>query len=78
MIENVQGQRKTSNDDQVAENSRFTLQIYKQQSDLRTGLCAFRNHQKVDALADQVYRFAKVRPAISSKHAKNHLFDFFC
>ena len=50
----------------------------KQQSDLRTGLCAFRNHQKVDALADQVYLFAKVRTAISSKHAKNHLFDFFC
>ena len=37
-----------------------------------------RNHQKVDALVDQVYRFAKVRPAISSKHAKIISSIFFC
>ena len=49
-----------------------------QQSNHRTGLCAFRNHQKVDALVDQVCLFAKVRTAISSKHAKTHLFDFSC
>ena len=49
-----------------------------QQSNHRTGLCAFKNHQKVDALVDQVCLFAKVRTAISSKHAKTHLFDFSC
>ena len=56
----------------------FTFQIQPATIGSLNRASAFKNYQKVDALADQVYLFAKVGTPISSKHAKNHLFDFSC